>query len=71
MIKNREKLQKFERDQIKKEKVNLLQNFHIVNALYKEAIALGRLPMKNVLEGLEVDLKIARVVNSVSKSPLT
>jgi len=55
----------FEIDFLKKEKVDLVRNFQIVGALYKEAVTLGVIPLKNPLDGIEVDLKIARVVNSV------
>lgn len=58
-------LQKFEIGFIKREKVNIRRNFHIVDALYREAVTLGILPLKNPLDGIEVDFKIARVVNSV------
>jgi hypothetical protein len=57
--------QEFEIEFVKREKVNIIRNFHIVDALYNEAVALGVIPLKNPLEGIEVDLKIARVVNSV------
>jgi hypothetical protein len=45
--------------------VDIARNFHIVEALYKEAVTLGIIPLKNPLDGIEVDLKIAKVVNSV------
>jgi transcriptional regulator with XRE-family HTH domain len=61
----REELQKFEFDLLRKEKVDRVKNFHIVEALYKEAVTLGIIPLKNPLDGIEVDLKIARVVNRV------
>ena len=67
MIKNYKKLQEFEKKLLKK-KVDIAQNFKIVEALYKEAVALGIFPLKNPLEGLEIDIKIAKVVNSVSKT---
>ena len=50
---------------MKKETVNLVRNLHLVEALYKEAVALGIFPSKNPLDGIEVDIKIAKVVNSV------
>lgn len=68
MITNPEKLQAFERELLKKEKVDVMQNFQTVEALYKEAVNLCVIPMKDPLDGLEIDIKIARVVNSVSKS---
>jgi hypothetical protein len=57
--------QKFEREFLKREKVDRIRNFHIVDALYHEAVTLGVIPLKNPLDGIEVDLKIAKVVNSV------
>ncbi len=64
-VRKRRELEKFEFDFIRKEKVDLLRNFYIVEALYKEAATLGIIPLKNPLDGIEVDLKIAKVVNSV------
>ena len=68
MIANPKKLQEFEKKLLKKEKVDIMQNFRIVEALYREAIALHAIPVNDPLDGLEIDIKIARVVNSVSKS---
>ena len=64
-VRKRRELLKFELDFLRKEKVDLVRNFHIVEALYKEAVTLGIIPLKNPLDGIEVDLKIAEVVNSV------
>jgi hypothetical protein len=50
---------------LKREKVDMMKNFHMMNALYHEAMTLGIIPLKNPLDGIEVDLKIAKVVNSV------
>jgi len=66
MVKNKEELQKIENEIIKKEKVNVLKNFALIEAMYKEAVFLRVFPMKNTLEGLEIDLKFAKVINSVS-----
>ena len=62
-IKN--EFQKFEMELMKREKVDIGRNFSIVDALYQEAVTLGVLPLKNPLDGIEVDLRIAKVVNSV------
>jgi hypothetical protein len=69
MIKNSQKLKKFEDEYLQKEKSDISRNFQILDALFKEALALGIFPLKNPLEGIEVDIKIAKVVNSVSKTP--
>ena len=34
--------------------------------MYKEAVALGVFPRKDPLEGIEIDIKIAKVVKSVT-----
>ena len=67
MTTNRKILQDFEKDELKRTKLNVSQNFKIFEALYQEAVALGVLPPKNPLGGVEIVIKIARVVNSVSK----
>ncbi len=64
-VRKRRELEKFELAFLREEKVDLVRNFHIVEALYKEAVTLGIIPLKNPLDGIEVDLKIAKVVNSV------
>ncbi|MBP1695179.1 MAG: putative Transcriptional regulator (modular protein) [Deltaproteobacteria bacterium] len=58
-------LLKFEINLLRKEKVDHGRHFRIVDALYHEALALGILPLRNPLDGIEVDFKIAKVVNSV------
>jgi hypothetical protein len=64
MIRKNE-FQKFEMELVKREKVDIERNFRVVDALYKEAVTLGIMPLKNPLDGIEVDLKIAKVINSV------
>jgi hypothetical protein len=67
MIRNNE-FQRFEMEFVRKEKLDVIRNFQIEEALYQEAVALGILPLKNPLDGLEVDIEIARVINRVSKT---
>ena len=69
MITNRRELEKFEKELIKNDKADLHKNLAILDALYEEAVALGVFPPKDPLEGLDVDLKIARVINSVPEAP--
>jgi hypothetical protein len=69
MIINRAEVEKFEKERIRTEKVDLRKNIAIFNALYDEAVALGVFPAKDPLEGLDVVLKIARVVNHVPAAP--
>ena len=58
-------LLKFELDLLRGEKVDIARNFRIVEALYNEAVTLGIIPLKSPLDGIEVDIKIAKVVNRV------
>ena len=58
-------VQKFEEELIKKEKVNIIKNFQIMDAMYKEVRALGVIPLKDQLNGWGIDVKIALVVNYV------
>ena len=69
MITNRKAWEKFEREMTRNEQVDVARNMSIVNALYEESIALGALPLKDPLEGIEVTCKIARVVNHVPEAP--
>jgi hypothetical protein len=62
-----DEFQKFEIEILRNEKLAVKKKFKIVEALYDEAVALGTLPLEDPLEGLEVDIWIAKVVNSVSK----
>jgi hypothetical protein len=69
MITNRSEVEEFEKKLLRKEKVDFTKKLAIVNAMYNEAVALGVIPMKNPLDGLDVDIKIARVVNNVPETP--
>lgn len=67
IIKNNQ-FQEFEKEILRREKVDVMKNFRIVDALHNEAVAFGIFPLKNPLEGLEIDIKIAKVINSVSET---
>jgi hypothetical protein len=69
MIINRAEWEKFERQQARADKADLRKNIAIFNALHDEAVALGVFPPKDPLEGVDVVLKIARVVNHVPAAP--
>jgi hypothetical protein len=65
MVKNREKLQAFEAARIGAEKVDVEQNLMILDALFEEAIMLGALPPRDPLEGIEVKIRVAHVLNGL------
>ena len=41
----------------------------IAEALYEEARALGVFPLKDSLDGIEVDIRLARALNAVKEGP--
>jgi hypothetical protein len=68
MVKNAKKLQAFEAERIRAEKVDVEQNLRILDALYEEALMLGALPPKDPLEGIEIKIRVAKAVNNVQRS---
>ncbi len=66
MIRNKPKLDKFHRKLIKEENISYKKALSIYEALHKEAISLGIINSENILEGLEVDLRIAKAINGLT-----
>ena len=69
MVKNSAALQEFERDVARREKVDIARNLRLLEAMYEEAVSLGVFPPRDPLSGIEVDIKIAKVVSRVRKTP--
>ena len=67
MIKNKAKLEKFYRELDRREKLSYKQALAIYEALHKEAVSLGVINSENILEGLEVDLRIARAMGRLKR----
>lgn len=65
MIRNTLKLNKFCQKLIEKENISYKKALSIYEALHKEALSLGIINSKNILEGLEIDIRIAKVINPV------
>jgi hypothetical protein len=65
MIKDAKLVAEFEENQLKKEKPDYGSALRIFEAMWREAMLLGVLPLKDPLEGIEVDIKIARILNDV------
>ena len=65
---NKEAWQRFEREQCAREHLSIEQKYGIINALYDEARLLGCLPLTTPLEGIEIVVKIAKVINNVRKA---
>lgn len=67
MIKNARLIEKLEKDFISRQKLSHEQSLHLFESLWNEAVRLGILPSKDPLEGIDVDIKIAKVIHSCSK----
>jgi hypothetical protein len=65
VIKNSKQLRDLEKALKKQQNRDIDKKYKILDALYREAKYLGIFPLKNPLEGIEVDIRIAKVVNSV------
>lgn len=66
MIKNTAKLNDFYRRLIKEERISYKKALSLYEAMRKEAVSLGCINSENILDGLEVDLRIARAINGLS-----
>ena len=67
MIKNRLKLDKFYSELEAKEKLSYKEALAIYDMLHKEAVSLGAINSENILDGLEVDLRIARAMGRLKR----
>jgi len=67
MINDAGALKRFEDSLIREGKLSHLQALRLFEAMWQEGVALGVLPPKDLLEGIEVDMRISRIVNSCSK----
>jgi len=68
LIKNAEAVRSLEKAILRQELPDFARNIRLLEALYREAVSLGVFPPQDKLSGLDVDIKIARVINSVSKT---
>jgi hypothetical protein len=66
MVKNPNRLREFERQLLRGNPVDIQRNFRIMASLYDEAVQLKIFPLDNLLEGIERDIRYAKVINSVS-----
>jgi len=68
VIRESKLLREFENAQLRRRPVDYRENLRIVEALYEEARALKAFPPSNPLDGIEVDLQLARVINVYTNS---
>lgn len=65
MLKNRKKVYEFYKKLIQEDKISYKKSLMLYEFLYKEAVSLGVVHSRNILEGLEVDIKIAKAINGL------
>jgi hypothetical protein len=66
MVRNPNRLRDFERELLRASPIDIQRNFRIMASLYDEAVNLQIFPLDNPLEGIERDIRYAKVINSVS-----
>ena len=66
MIRNCPKLREFYRKLIEEENLSHKEALSIYEALHKEAVSLGVINSENILDGLQVDIRIAKAINGLS-----
>ena len=71
MIKSAKKLEEFERKLLETEELSYKQKLKIFDALFKEAVSLGVINDKNMLDGIEIDIRIAKAVNGLKSGRKT
>ena len=64
MIKNLEELRKFEADYLRRENLTMEQRLAILDGLYEMARLFGHFNGKDVLDGIENDIKLAKAINT-------
>lgn len=62
-------LTEFERQCLRDDKMDYADSLRLFEEMWKEGVFLGVLPPKEPLEGIEVDLRIARILNHVQDPP--
>ena len=69
MISDPETVRQFEADLARREgRTGLAAVMDQIAALWQEGVALGVLPPSDPLEGIETDIRLARILNSCSKT---
>ena len=69
MIKNKKVFQNFEDDYLKKRNLSYKENLQIYESLYNEALLLKAIPGENPMEGIEDNIRLAKILNSCLKKP--
>jgi len=67
MIKNKARLEEFEKKLLEAEDLSYEKKLAIFDALFQEAVSLGVINPDNILEGIETDIRLARILNQLNK----
>ncbi|MGA3113307.1 MAG: hypothetical protein ABSF90_02610 [Syntrophobacteraceae bacterium] len=65
MVKDGQLLSEFNKAYLRKEKSDYFESLKLFEEMWKEGVQLGVLPLKDPLEGIEVDIRIAKILNHV------
>jgi len=63
MLKRADLVEAFEKELMRREPPNHRRNLRIMEALYEHARRVGALPLEDPLDGIEVDVRLARIIN--------
>ena len=63
MIRNPELLKSLDDTLARNEPADFFRNLKIFSALYREALSIGTCPMRNPLDGIENDIRLAQILN--------
>ena len=67
MVRSELKLNKFYQKLIEEENISHKEALFIYEALHKEAVSLGIINSKNILDGLEIDIRIAKALDGLTQ----
>ncbi len=65
MVKDGDLLAEFERAYTASERPDYLEGLKVFEAMWEEGLLLGVLPPEDPLEGIEVDIRMANILNSL------
>jgi len=65
MIRDNEYLKRFNRKFSEKELISLDEKFALMDSMHSWAVEMGAFSEENIMEGIETDIKMARVINLV------
>lgn len=65
MLRNCKLWEDFNKKQLQEEKTDYFQALRLFEEMWKQGVSLGVLPLQDPLEDIEVDIRIARILNHV------